>query len=251
MPRQEALKILSAIFCLLLTASHPIFADTSAITHTQISPYTAKYEATWKAGWFPVTIEAKRELSKLENGNWQLTFEAYSSIADLHEASEYTIENQIIKPLTYRYKTSGFLSKKKRGQTFDWDKQQTYISERDEWADYELTFGTQDNLSYQEQIRLDLISGKTEFDYQIAYKNRLKEFKFKVANTGKIKTKDGHINTVEVIQINKKRKESTQIWFAKDYDYLLVKLKNKESNGDSNVIELKHAQIGDHTLQGF
>ncbi|WP_353347868.1 DUF3108 domain-containing protein [Oceaniserpentilla sp. 4NH20-0058] len=245
------MKIFSVIFYLLLATANPVIADIPTTPNITLSPYIAKYEATWKAGWFPVTIEAKRELSKLEDGSWQLTFEAYSSIADLHEASKYNIEDNTIRPLTYRYKTSGFLSKKKRGQTFDWDKRQTFIKERDEWANYELTFGTQDNLSYQEQIRLDLIAGKTEFSYQIAYKNRLKEFKFKVANTGKIKTKNGDMNTVEVIQINKKHKESTQIWFAVDYEYLLIKLKNKESNGDSNTIKLKSAQINNQTLLGL
>jgi len=214
-------------------------------------PYTAKYEATWKAGWFPITIEAERTLTQNEDKTWDLTFAAYSSIADLHEASNYTIENNIIKPNSYRYKTSGFLSKKKRGQTFDWDKEHVFITERDEWAEYDLLLGMQDNLSYQEQIRLDLMAGKTEFEYQVAYKNRLKTLSFKVANYSKSKTKDGHINTVEVVQLNKKKKASTRIWFATDYDYLLVKLKNKESNGDSNTIELKNAQIKQKTITGF
>lgn len=215
------------------------------------SPYSADYEATWKSSWFPITIAAERQLAQEEDGTWKLTFEAYSSIADLHEASHYQIQNNIIKPLNYRYKTSGFLSKKKRGQTFDWEKEQVFITDRDEWAEYQLQLGFQDNLSYQEQIRIDLMAGKTEFEYQVAYKNRLKTLAFKVANYGKIKTREGHINTVEVVQLNKKRKASTRIWFAIDYDYLLIKLKNKESNGDSNTIELKKALINDQTLMGF
>lgn len=246
--RQDALKF-SFLVCLLFAL--PFLQVHAEDDTSQLKPFVAKYEATWKAGWFPVTIEAKRELSKMDNGNWQLTFEAYSSIADLHEASEYTIIQNTIKPFNYRYKTSGFLSKEKRGQVFDWDKEQVYVTERDIWADYELTLGMQDNLSYQEQIRLDLIAGKTEFNYQVAYKNRLKEFKFKVANQSKIKTKDGHINTIEVVQLNKKRKSSTRIWFAIDYDYLLIKLKNKESNGDSNTIELKYAEINNKTIRGL
>jgi len=215
------------------------------------SPYYAEYEATWKSGWFPITIEAERELTQKEDGTWQLTFEAYSSIADLHEASQYEIHNNIIKPLTYRYKTSGFLSKKKRGQIFDWEEEKVFISEKDQWADYRLELGFQDNLSYQDQIRLDLMTGKTEFEYQVAYKNRLKTLIFKVDNYGEIKTRDGHIKTVEIIELNKKRKASTRIWFAVDYDYLLIKLKNKESNGDSNTIKLKKAHINGQPLIGF
>lgn len=226
-------------------------AQSESITPTEFSTYEANYEATWKAGWFPITVDATRKLSKTEDGLWQLTFEAYSSIADLHEESQYSIVNNTVKPHHYRYKTSGFLSKKRRAQTFDWDKQQVWVPERDEWADYELTLGIQDNLSYQEQIRLDLMAGKTEFSYEVAYKNRLKHYEFKVAKQGQTKTKQGLINTVEVTQEKENSKESTRIWFAIDYEYLLIKLETKQKNGDSNTISLKNATMGNRTLQGF
>ena len=242
-------KIIVTFFVFLISLNTLSNENTTPIT--ALAPFEATYEATWKAGWFPVTIDASRALKKLENGSWQLTFEAYSSIADLHEESQYSIENQTIKPHNYRYKTSGFLSKKRRAQTFDWDKEQVWIPERDEWANYELTLGLQDNLSYQEQIRLDLMAGKSEFSYQVAYKNRLKQYDFKVTNRGQTKTKQGSINTVEVTQTRKGKKESTRLWFAVDYEYLLIKLKTKQKNGDSNTIKLKKANILDKTLLGF
>jgi hypothetical protein len=253
LPRQDALyKIIVTFFILL--ASQASFGNETAQPPKQapeFTPYKASYEATWKAGWFPITVDASRELSKLDNGLWQLTFEAYSSVADLHEESQYSIDGNTVKPHYYRYKTSGFLSKKRRAQTFDWDRKQVWIPERDEWAKYELMLGIQDNLSYQEQIRLDLLAGKTDFSYSVAYKNRLKQYDFKVAKYGKTKTKQGLINTVEVIQEKESSKESTRIWFAVDYEYLLIKLQTKQKNGDSNTISLKKAIIQDNVLLGF
>ncbi|MFT5592768.1 MAG: hypothetical protein ACI8SR_001130 [Oceanicoccus sp.] len=243
-------KIIITLF-IVLTSQYSWSDDTASQTSSAFSPYEANYEATWKAGWFPITVDATRTLAKTEDGLWQLTFEAYSSVADLHEQSQYSIENQTVKPQHYRYKTSGFLSKKRRAQTFDWEKQQVWIPERDEWADYTLTLGIQDNLSYQEQIRLDLMAGKSEFSYEVAYKNRLKHYDFKVAKRGQTKTKQGLINTIEVIQEKDNNKESTRIWFAVDYEYLLIKLETKQKNGDSNTISLKSATIQDKTLQGF
>lgn len=245
-------KIIVTFFILL--ASQASFGNETAQPPKQapeFTPYKASYEATWKAGWFPITVDASRELSKLDNGLWQLTFEAYSSVADLHEESQYSIDGNTVKPHYYRYKTSGFLSKKRRAQTFDWDRKQVWIPERDEWAKYELMLGIQDNLSYQEQIRLDLLAGKTDFSYSVAYKNRLKQYDFKVAKYGKTKTKQGLINTVEVIQEKESSKESTRIWFAVDYEYLLIKLQTKQKNGDSNTISLKKAIIQDNVLLGF
>lgn len=242
------------VFFLIALTSQICWSDGHSNTPDTIStftPYEASYKATWKAGWFPITVDAKRELSQLENGLLQLKFEAYSSIADLHEQSQYSIDANTVKPHHYRYKTTGFLSKKRRSQTFDWDKRKVWIPEGDEWANYDLTLGIQDNLSYQEQIRLDLIAGKTEFSYQVAYKNRLKHYDFKVAKRGQTKTKQGLINTVEVVQNKDNKKESTRIWFAVDYDYLLIKLETKQKNGDSNTITLKKATIKDKTLLGF
>lgn len=253
LPRQDALHHIIVTFFILLASQSSLANDTNQAPKPAPSfiPYKASYEATWKAGWFPITVDASRELSKLENGLWQLTFEAYSSVADLHEETQYSIESNTVKPQEYRYKTSGFLSKKRRSQTFDWEKQQVWIPNRDAWANYELTLGIQDNLSYQEQIRLDLMAGKTEFSYSVAYKNRLKNYKFKVAKYGKTKTKQGLINTVEVIQEKDNSKESTRIWFAVDYNYLLIKLKTKQKNGDSNTISLKKATLEDNVLLGF
>ena len=246
---QIIITILFAIFSQASLSDTSIHSEPN--TTTNFSTYEANYEATWKAGWFPITVDATRKLSKTEDGLWQLTFEAYSSIADLHEESQYSIEKNTVKPHHYRYKTSGFLSKKRRAQTFDWEKQQVWVPERDEWANYELTLGIQDNLSYQEQIRLDLIAGKSEFKYDVAYKNRLKQYEFKVAKLGQTETKQGPINTVEVIQEKENSKESTRIWFAVDYEYLLIKLETKQKNGDSNTISLKSATIGMQTIQGF
>jgi len=250
--RQDALYRITLTLLIFLTSQLSWSGEAKNITKpTDLSPFKADYEATWKAGWFPITVDASRELTKLENGLWQLTFGAYSSIADLHEETQYSIENATVKPHQYRYKTSGFLSKKRRAQTFDWDKKQVWVPERDEWANYELTLGIQDNLSYQEQIRHDLMAGKTEFTYSVAYKNRLKEYSFKVTKHGQTKTKQGLINTVEVTQTKKNDKESTRIWFATDYEYLLIKLETKQRNGDSNAITLKQATIQDKVLLGF
>lgn len=217
-----------------------------------LTPYNATYHATWKAKWFPITVEGIRTLKKEDDDTWQLSFEAYSSIADLSEISIFKIKDQQISPDSYRYKTSGFLSKKHRLQEFNWDKLKVWLPQKELWANYELEKGVLDNLSYQEQIRLDLKQGKKEFYYPVTYKNRLKHYYFEVVGETQLQLRNGKITAIEVKQIKLKHpKEATHIWFAKDYDYLLVKLEKTKKNGNQNAVTLKKALINGQTLLGF
>ena len=239
--------LLSATLTAQAEDATPTIVETSKPEHPEttysLSPYTANYEATWKAGWFPITIDATRTLEKVDN-NWKISFEAYSSVADLSEISTFEQQGNKVLPINYRYKTSGFLSKKLRTLEFNRQEGKAWLPYKDIWGNYELTEETQDHLSYQEQIRLDLMAGKTKFSYPVAYKARLKNYQFEVVGETQLKTALGRLNVVEVRQTGLKKKESNHIWLAKDFEYLIVRLKATKSNGTSNTIKLKHAQFG-------
>ena len=256
--------MLKQIFTLVffITLTYPSYSDaplsnpetpTAQVNNKPtLTPYSANYEVTWKAGWFPVTVKANRTLKASEQFDWILSFEAYSSIADLSEISQFNIIDNVIQPQKYNYKTTGFLSKSRRSQEFNWVERKLWLPKKEVWADYELPDNLQDNMSYQEQIRLELMMGKTEFEYPIAYKNRLKHYYFEVVGKSQLNTKQGKVNAIEVKQTHlKNKKESTHIWYAKDYDHLMVKLVKVRSNGDKNTILLKDAQLQGRTLLGF
>jgi hypothetical protein len=232
-------------------ANDALTTTTVPPTH-QLTPYSANYEVTWKSGWFPVTVKASRTLKKSEEFDWILLFEAYSSIADLSEISQFNVVDHVIQPQRYSYKTTGFLSKKRRQQEFNWTDKTVWLPRKEIFAGYELPENLQDNMSYQEQIRLELMAGKKEFEYPIAYKNRLKHYHFEVVQHTQLKTKQGNVNAIEVRQTHlTNKKESTHLWYATDYDFLLLQLVKVKSNGDKSTILLKSAQLPNQTLQGF
>jgi hypothetical protein len=218
---------------------------------TPISPYRADYEATWDAGWFPISIDAMRELKKDEDG-WQLSFEAYSRVADISEVSNFTLHDYTIKPSAYHFKTSGFLTKSKRNMEVKWDEEKVYLPYKKKYADFDMPDNLQDSISYQEQIRLELMQGKTEFSYPISYKDRIKRLEFKVEKEETLNSKEGPIETILVKQTNTRhKKEFTRIWFAKDYEFLLVKLHMSDKHGDTTKIELEDAVLGGKQIRGF
>lgn len=215
------------------------------------SPYTADYEATWDAGWFPITIDAKRQLEPTENG-WKVSFEAYSRVADVSEVSNFTLTDFTIQPQSYYFKTTGFLTKSKRNMEAKWDENRVYLPYKEKYAEYDMPSNLQDSISYQEQIRLELMQGKTEFSYPISYKDRIKNLEFKVKKSETLKSKDGPIETILVEQSNTRhKKEFTRIWFAKEHEYLLVKLYMSDKHGDTTLIELEDAVLGDKKILGF
>jgi len=220
----------------------------SSWAEIQLVPYSAKYTATYDAGWFPISVDARRTLQQVENGQWKISFEAYSSIADFSESSTFTFDNHVI-PQNYQYKTTGFFSKKYRAKTFDWENK-TVLLDNKTPADYALTQHMLDSISYQEQMRFDLMQGKKTMSYEVAYKSRIKEFEFEVEGTDTFNSNQGQIDAVKVRQTNHKNKrERTYIWFAKDHDFIILKLVLVDRHGDKNTIVLKRAQIGEQNIE--
>ena len=244
-------KRLNAIFTLaLLTFSALAVSNNSVANDTPYPAFTADYQAQWKGGWFPITVDAKRTLSYNEKGEGELKFTADSAIAGLDEISNFRWQDGKIKPLRYRYLRTGLFKESDRDQRFDWQKKvvsddiakKTYEGH---WHDQ-----VQDNLSYSLQASIDLKNGKTQFNYPVFYHKKMKDFNFQLVSFEALKTKVGTLRTVKVELIeNNKTKNKTYIWFAQDYDYLLVRLKQKQKDGQIYEISLTGANINGKTLK--
>lgn len=212
--------------------------------------FTAEYNATWTGGWFPINVDAKRSLSYQDDGTATLTFEADSAIAGLQEISTFRYLNSTIQPQQYRYLRTGLFKEPDRNQVFDWQKKQI-INGNDQstfsghWNDL-----VQDNLSYNVQASIDLQQGKTQFTYPVFDRNKIKNFSFQMVGFEMLNTPVGSLRTVKIEQIEKKKnKKKTYIWFAKDYDYLLVRLQQTQKDGQTYQIDLTTADINGKTLR--
>lgn len=225
-------------------------AKPNASANKQAYPaFTADYNATWKGGWFPINVDAQRSLSYSEDGTATLTFEADSVVAGLKEISTFRFFENTIQPLNYRYLRTGLFKEPDRHQIFDWQKKQIINAEEDtvyenHWNDF-----VQDNLSYNLQASIDLKNGKTEFVYPVFDRRKIKDFTFKIVGPESIKTPVGTLETIKIQQVEKKgSKQTTYIWFAKNYDYILVRLKQTKKDGQVYQIDLTHADINGKQL---
>lgn len=212
--------------------------------------FTAEYNATWTGGWFPINVDAKRSLSYQADGTATLTFEADSAIAGLQEISTFRYLNSTIQPLQYRYLRTGLFKEPDRNQVFDWQKKQIINGDNQSIFNGHWNDLVQDNLSYNVQASIDLQQGKTQFTYPVFDRNKVKNFSFQMVGFEVLNTQVGSLRTVKIEQIEKKKhKKKTYIWFAKDYDYLLVRLQQTQKDGQTYQIDLTAADINGKTLR--
>jgi hypothetical protein len=243
-----ALTRFSLLHLLILSSlTHLAFAG----TEQPYPEFTADYNATWTGGWFPINVDAQRSLRYQEDGSAVLTFAADSAIAGLEETSTFRFLDTVIQPLQYRYLRTGLFKEPDRNQLFNWQKK--YIIDGDDQTVFEGHWHdkVQDNLSYNLQASIDLKQGETQFTYPVFDRKKIKEFKFKMLGIETIHTQVGNLRTVKVEQIEKnknKNKNKTYIWFAKDYDFLLVRLQQKKKDGQMYQIDLTAANINGKTL---
>jgi len=96
----------------------------------ELKPFSASYTADWKQ--VPISGTAGRSLKALDNGRWELDFEASMLVASLKETSTLRMESDAFLPLTYRFDRSGLGKSKQIELDFDWTEKQVLGNDRGE-----------------------------------------------------------------------------------------------------------------------
>ncbi|MGB2130211.1 MAG: DUF3108 domain-containing protein [Marinobacterium sp.] len=223
--------------CLL--AFTPAQADTTA----PLTPFKAVYTTAFDLG-VSLSGEAIRQLKSQDNGRWTFSSEASSMMAGISEITRFEYHpTRIIKPLSYRYKRKVLGKSRKATIDFDWSKGSVTTVVKDQPWKMQIPEATQDKLSYQLQLRLDLMAGKTEMHYAVADGGKLKEYRFKVTGEEEIDTPYGRYMAIRVIRDRGEDADrETLIWFAPELDYLIIRLEQTESDGKTYALLLKNLE---------
>ncbi len=214
----------------------------------ELKPYSASYQASIKG--IPFGGSGKRTLRKNDDGSWTLEFGAKAAFFGMMETSQFNLKDQYIISHTYTNKRSGIGGKPTKEAHFDWKKQKVSWQQKERQWSMTLPDGAIDNLAYQLQLRIDLNSGKTsDFTYQIADDDEVYQRTFLFEGEEVIETDAGKLETVRIKIKRDTDKRATWIWFAKNWNYFMVKLLQRE--GDSEyTIEFKEATIDGVRLTG-
>lgn len=219
------------------------------------TPFRAIYKAKYKG--LPVSATGIRELRKMEDGSYMFSSLAKAFFASITEQTRIRIngEDPNVVPIEYQYLRRGIGRKKTTILTFDWD-EKTVLNDVDEqpWT-MDILEGTQDKLSYQFEMRTDLLSAYRKGEdwprmtYQVADGGHLKEYTFEVVGEEIVETPIGPFRTIKATRVREDSDRITNFWLAPEYDFMLVRFEQVEDDGDGFTLMLREAEFDGKTVE--
>ena len=95
------------------------------------------------------------------------------------------------------------------------------------------------------------MAGKREMSYLVVDGDDIDQYQFRVTGEQRVTTRNGQFDAVEVERVREPdAKRETTLWFAKDWNYLLVRLSQVETDGQHYQIVLKEATMDGQPVVG-
>ncbi|MDX1589838.1 MAG: DUF3108 domain-containing protein [Oleiphilaceae bacterium] len=217
----------------------------------KLEPMEATYRAQLTRG-ISLSGEATRSLKKRDDGRWDYRFDVDSFIAKIRESAVLSYEDNRVIPHRYRYSLKGtFIKNRSNRYNFDWDNMTVLDLDKNRRQDISDYPQIQDQLTAQLQLWVDLKAGKKTMEYVIVDNGGTKDYQFEVLGEETIETENfGKVDTIRVWRIrDEDSPRSTHMWFAPEWNYLLVKLEQREEGGEDFDIHLQKADIQGQSIR--
>ncbi len=227
---------------LLTAASSSAFAEAAAQGRTAIlQPYQAEYTTTARG----MTVTLERELKTDGEGGYTLTNGGKLLVVGFHEVAVFAVEDFQVRPRSYIYQGTGLINRR-REVHFTPGADTVRSLYKEEWYELPYTEGTLDRMSQQEQLRLHLLSKENpreNISVRIADGKRVKDYELVYVGDEVLETPLGPVNALHFERLHDDPDRESDIWFAPDWDYLMVKTVHIEDDKPVEVL-LSDARIG-------
>jgi hypothetical protein len=208
----------------------------------ELQLFHANYEAYYQGAHLGNGV---RKLERLPNGKYRMSSESklrFLLISDTrYETTEFAYRGGQLQPVSY------YFTRKGTGRDH---RMLVNFSARQAWVNYdnkkkviqvkEVLF---DPLSYQIQLRLDVMQDKSTFTYPVVIKGNLRQLDFEVVGEELLKLPYGKVNTIKLKKVRKNSKRETYIWLAKELNYILVRLQQKENGKEEADLRLARVKF--------
>ena len=198
-------------------------ADATAAGDAGIAPFSAQFQADWKGitvGTSNIALKADSEPGRYVY-TWTITARGIFRLAysdDLVQTSWLSIDADHARPERY-FGSQGAASV---ALNFDWPNKRASGESEGKPVDLKLKDGTQDVMSIQVEVMLDLKSGNLPEIFHIIDKDQLKDFNYRREGSARIKTAIGELDTVIVTSQQPGNNRILKMWFAPSLGYVPV-----------------------------
>lgn len=214
-------------------------AGTAQSPFDKIRPYQAHYNIAYNG----INAELKRSLKQTNSLYWELDNSLSLLLLGFTEQAIFKIENNQVIPLTYRFE-NGLNRKKNTELSFNWS--HSTATEANRKLTVTISPETRDVLSFQLQLRLDLLDSGDKFTdktYTVIDKKRLKEYTVTAIGEEELTTPAGKFVAVKLEQRRTGKSDFTTLWLAKSMDYFLVKMERIEDGRATYSLEINDVKI--------
>ena len=214
--------LLLAIVTQAAAAQDVVPPQAPADAGTAIAPFSARYQADWNG--FNVGTSDLDLKPDTAPGHyvytWTITargiFRLYRD--EVTQKSWLSITGDHVRPEKYRAEDG----KSKVDLDFDWNSRHARGTSESKPVDLTLADGTEDVMSIQVEVMMDLKKGNLPKTFQIIDKDEIKEFTYTQEGTATIKTDLGQIDTVIVASQRTGNNRILRMWFAPSLGFVPV-----------------------------
>jgi hypothetical protein len=195
----------------------------SAPAGAGVQPFIAHYQADWKGisvGTSDIQLAPGGEPGHFLY-TWTITARGIFRLAyhdGLVQKSWLNVIDNHVRPAKY-FGKEGSSSVE---FNFDWEKMRATGLSENKPVDIKLQEGTQDVMSIQVEVMLDLMNGNLPKTFQIIDKDQLKEFNYAQEGSAKIRTEIGELDTVIVTSQRTGNNRILRMWFAPSLGFVPV-----------------------------
>ncbi len=219
-----------------IAATAPIHTAAMAMaklpTTLAITPFKMRYQVL-RDGWH--LGNATFTLQPAADGTWLFQSQASASglaalfvHATFSERSHFMLHDQRLRPLSYTYTDSGNPAHNETIR-FNWTTRQARDTKGDKTVRIALAPGILDRLSVQLALSRQLAAGlPLPATWEVINGGELKHYYLKRKGRDVIATAAGDFNAVIVTREDPRSKRTTTFWFAPQYEWLPVKMQQRE-----------------------
>jgi hypothetical protein len=224
-----------------IAASAAVAAQTPAAV-SGIAPFSAHYLADWKS----INVGTS-ELALAPDGEpghylytWTITargiFRLYR--AEVTQKSWLSVNGEHVRPDKY----SADDGSSSVNLDFDWNSRRAHGTAEKKPVDLSLKEGTQDVMSTQVEVMLDLKNGNLPKTFQILDNDEIKEFNYSQEGSAKLKTAVGELDTVIVASQRAGSNRILKMWFAPSLGYIPVQAERTRDGKLEFAMRIKSVQ---------
>jgi len=222
--------VLLAIAC-VAPAGSGAEADAGAVTGADagvpagptVAPFSAHYAADWKSINVGTSdLELKPDTAPgTYLYTWTMTARGVFRLAysdDVIQKSWFSVIGDHVRPAKYHAEEGGSSA----SIDFDWDGRRARGVSEKKPVDLELDEGTQDVLSIQIEVMLDLKNGNLPKTFHILDKDAIKDFVYTEEGPARLRTALGELDTVVVSSRRVGNNRLLRMWFAPSLGFIPV-----------------------------